>query len=477
MSSNLPMASRIFSIVSAAVLMSLLAGASSNATAQGATQKQDSTRISRKVDALIAAFSRPVPFNGIVLVARGQRIIAERSYGWADVDRRIPNTPSTRFRIGSATKPMTAEAIMLLQDAGKLNVNDHVCLYVAACPASWQPITLRNLLTHTAGLPNYTSFTTYRALQARSTSPAAILASFRDSALEFVPGSKYDYGNSAYALLGAVIERVSGQSYGAYITARIFKPLRMNSTAYAPRAVEMSREYAKGFVWDGKLVPAETLDLTNFYASGGVVTTAEDLWRFARGFEQGRLLSLAARREMEAPGINDYGYGWMIGNQYGHRTISHPGTLPGFRSSMVIFPDDSLFVIALSNVQDTEAGVVTQFLAATALGISVDLKDLPPLMSAGEAKPLSVPSSVLQRYIGRYEPPMGMITVIARGDSLFGEFPGAGEEVPLIPISASEFLVRGPGNVRLEFVVGTDGRVTRMNVLSRGKVFVGPKLP
>ena len=177
-------------------------------------------------------------FSGAVLLARDGQPIVSRGYGMANIEHGVPNTPQTVFRLGSVTKQFTAMAVVMLQERGKLSVNDPICKYLADCPPAWQPITIKNLLTHTAGIPNYTEFPDFVKTAAVDTTPAELTSRFRDKPLQFALGEKYAYSNSGYYLLGTIIERASGKAYADFLQENIFAPLGMK--AYG---IRQSRPY------------------------------------------------------------------------------------------------------------------------------------------------------------------------------------------------------------------------------------------
>ena len=185
---------------------------------------------SGEATAYLERLVRTRQFSGSVLVADGGRIVLERGYGWASAAARVPNTATTRFRIGSLTKPFTAMAVLELENAGRLRLTDHVCRFISECPAAWGPIMLQELLTHTSGIPDYTTLRSYCRFSRQHLTPAQIVALVRGRALLFAPGSRWSYSNTGYVLLGMVIQRVSGQPYAAYLQQHVLAPLGLHNT-------------------------------------------------------------------------------------------------------------------------------------------------------------------------------------------------------------------------------------------------------
>jgi CubicO group peptidase (beta-lactamase class C family) len=185
-----------------------------------------------RMDQIVRTYTDSHQFMGTVLVAQGDKIVFEKSYGDANLEWNIPDDASTKFRIGSITKQFTAASILLLEERGKLSTDDPVKKYMPDAPAAWDKITIYNLLTHTSGIPSFTSFPDYQSSEGTATTPKALVDRFRNKPLEFQPGEKWNYSNSGYVLLGYLLEKISGQTYSDFVTENIFKPLGMKDTGY-----------------------------------------------------------------------------------------------------------------------------------------------------------------------------------------------------------------------------------------------------
>ena len=148
-----------------------------------------------KIDKILSDHIERETFTGSALVARNGEILLSKGYGWADRDNRIPNTPQTKYRLGSITKQFTAMAILILQTQGKLDVQEPICPYIPECPDSWQDITIHHLLSHTSGIPDLTGFPDFDTFKARPSPPEQTIALFRDKPLDFQPGKRWSYSN------------------------------------------------------------------------------------------------------------------------------------------------------------------------------------------------------------------------------------------------------------------------------------------
>lgn len=214
---------------------------------------QEAAPIATKFDEYLSAAVK-MGFTGSVLVARDGKVIFSKGYGMANAEWDIPNTPQTKFRLGSITKQFTAASILLLQERGKLSVQDPVCKYIADCPKAWEPVTIHHLLVHTSGISSYTDVRSpgeFRKLNLTHVTPAAFVDSFKGKPLEFHVGEKMKYSNSGYFMLGYIIEKISGQSYEAFLQENIFTPLKMADTGYDTH-VRILKKRATGLLQEGR---------------------------------------------------------------------------------------------------------------------------------------------------------------------------------------------------------------------------------
>lgn len=250
-----------------------------------------------QLDAYLTHLESSGVLSGAVLVAHNGMLF-EKGYDLADKDANIPNTPQTRFRIGSNTKQFTAMAILILQDRGKLHAQDRICHYITDCPEDWQPITIENLLTHTSGIPDYINSPDFVATWTEPATPEELIARFKDMPLEFSPGSRFKYSNSGYTLLGYIIERVSGESYARFLQENIFAPLKMNDTGYDttyPPLPQHATGYYKGYI------KPDPYDPSVLYAAGALYSTVEDLNVWDQALMMHRLVSQQALDAMFTP--------------------------------------------------------------------------------------------------------------------------------------------------------------------------------
>ena len=234
-------------------------------------------------------------FNGSALVAFGDAVLLDKGYGLADTAKAIANGPTTRFRIASVTKQFTAMAILILESRGKLDVDDKACKYVADCPAAWKAITIRQLLSHSAGIPNFTDLPDYESTKGDPTTVKELFARFKDLPLQFTPGSRFSYSNSNYVVLGSIIERASKVSYEDFVKRNIFDPLEMHDTGYE----HPDSGVAVGYKREG--VVADTIDMSVPYAAGALYSTVEDLRRWGQALSSEDLVPKTVLATMFEP--------------------------------------------------------------------------------------------------------------------------------------------------------------------------------
>ena len=247
-----------------------------------------------RMEEVVQTYVRDKSFMGTVLVARGTDVILNKGYGSANLEWDIPNTPTTKFRLGSLTKQFTAASILLLEERGKLKLEDPIKKYVPEAPAAWDSITIVNLLTHSSGIPNFTSLPDYNSLKLRDTPVAKTVATVRDKPLDFVPGEKMTYSNSGYLVLGDVIERITGASYEKFVKDNIFTPLGMKDSGYDSNTAVIPRRAAGYMPSPTGPVNAGFVHMSIPHGAGALYSTTEDLLRWEQGLFGGKLLSAAS---------------------------------------------------------------------------------------------------------------------------------------------------------------------------------------
>ena len=413
---------------------------------------------SERMDQVVQEYTAKQEFMGTVLVARGGQVLFSRGYGSANLEWNVSNTPETKFRLGSLTKQFTAASILLLEERGKLSVNDPVKKYLPDAPAAWDKVTIFHLLTHTAGLPNFTSFPDYAKLEPFAATPAELVARFRDKPLDFEPGSKWSYSNSGYLLLGYLIEKITGASYEKFVRENIFTPLGMTDTGMDSNTAIIARR-AEGYVHqpDG-FQHAGFIHMSIPHAAGALYSTTGDLLKWEQGLFGGKLLQPASLEKMTKPFKDNYAFGLAVETAGGRKIISHGGGIEGFNTELEYFPEDKLVVVVLSNVNGTAPGTIAKKLAGLAHGETVKL--------SSEHKEITLDAQALQRYVGTYQLAPGVNMLITREGNQLSEKLGPQASYPIFPESPTTFFLKVV-DAQIEFVSTTEGRVKAL-ILHQG---------
>jgi CubicO group peptidase (beta-lactamase class C family) len=295
----------------------------------------------------------PPQFMGVVLVARGTDVLFAKGYGMANLARSNPHTPATKIAIGSNSKQITAAAVLLLEERGKLRVTDPIKAYFPDSPAAWDAITFHHLLSHTAGLIGTAPAERGNVLPAR---PERTIERFRNLPLQFAPGTRFSYSNAGYQLLAYLIERTSGQPYEDFVRENIFEPLGMKESGSATHA-PIVPSLASGYVKEpgGAFRHAPFIDLSNGMGAGSLYSTIGDLHRWTLGLFGGKLLRADSLTKMTTPVQSGYAYGLIVGTSDGRRRFAHGGGVPGFVSYLIYYPESQVTVAVLSNLPSGDA--------------------------------------------------------------------------------------------------------------------------
>jgi CubicO group peptidase (beta-lactamase class C family) len=351
---------------------------------------QDAARMDQIVQSYVADHT----FMGTALVARGDQVLFTKAYGSANLEWDVPNTPNTKFRLGSVTKQFTAASILLLEERGKLSVSDPVKKFMPDAPAAWDKVTIFHLLTHTSGVADFTSFPDYPKIEPFATTPAKLVALFRDKPLDFEPGAKWSYDNSGYVLLTYLIEKITGDSYEKFVRENIFTPLGMNDTGYDSNSAVIPRRASGYSAGRGGIENAGFINMTVPQGAGALYSTTGDLLKWELGLFGGRVLKAASLDKMTTPFKNNYAFGLMVETAGDHKKISHGGGIEGFNTDLTYYPDEKLTVVVLANLNPPAAGDIAGKLAAIAHGETVTLP--------GERKEITLDSRALSRFVGVY---------------------------------------------------------------------------
>lgn len=333
--------------------------------------------VAARLDSVVEAAARAGTFSGVVLVADRGSVVYERAVGEANREWHVPNTPTTRFRIASATKQFTAALVLRLVEDGKLRLDARVSDYLPDYPRpQGARVTLRHLLTHTAGLPEYARLPGFYEREApRAHTTAELLALFDSLPLAFEPGAKWSYSNADYVVLGAIVERVTGERYADALRTRLLAPLGLHDTGYDDAEPLVERRAAGYMRTPTGIVNAPYIDASTVFAAGMLYSTARDLLRWATLLRDGKVFrDPASARAMFTSHadtglpLGGYGFGVFVGTQplggRAVRVIQHGGTINGFTTGFWRMPDEDRVVVVLDNTMSERTPALTAALAA-----------------------------------------------------------------------------------------------------------------
>jgi CubicO group peptidase (beta-lactamase class C family) len=392
--------------------------------------------LSALIDGRVREYVDAGLFSGVVLVARGDQVVYQKAFGFADRTFKIPNRIDTKFHIASLSKPITATAVLMLADRGKLSIDDHVSKWVPDFP-NGDRITIEELLTHYSGLGDASAQPDYNEWSRFPQTPASLVEKLAKLPLRSEPGTQYSYSNSNYHLLALIIEKASGMAYGDFLAQNIFKPLGMTSTAHHGNDQAIIADLANGYMpkdaadWEK---PAY-FDWTSKSGNGSLYSTAADLLKF----QPQKLLkpqTLAASYGFDNKNRR-VGMFWFHHEVGGHRSVYVNGSSQGFKAHMERFVDDGVTIIALSNVY---IGAPTPMVNDIS-SLLFEKKTLPPV-----PKPAARSADALRRVAGTYKfgpdfyQPNSVVHIEPRDGYLLLRYPSL--DVPLTPIANGEYFDR-----------------------------------
>jgi CubicO group peptidase (beta-lactamase class C family) len=303
-----------------------------------------------------------------VAVVRSGTVLSAKGYGLANVEHQVPVTPETIFQSGSLGKMFTSAAVMLQVEDGKLSLADPIAKFFPGSPPEWQKITVRHLLTHTSGIPDYTDGAIDLRRDYTEDQLAAMAYGLK---LDFAPGEKWKYSNTGYLLLGIIIHKTSGTFYGDVLAERVFTPLGMKTTRVISEADIVPHRAAGYTLVKGELKNQEWVSPSlNTTADGALYFSVNDLIAWDAGVRAGKILSADSWRAVLTPvTLNDgktapYGFGWAIASRGGQPVYQHGGSWQGFKTHYARFMRDDLSVIVLANLRQADPAKIVDAVAA-----------------------------------------------------------------------------------------------------------------
>jgi len=405
---------------------------------------------------VVNAYPSTAPGAVLLLVRQGE-VLYRRGIGLANLEHQVPMTPDMPFCLASLTKPVTATAVLMLVEAGRLALTDSLTHLLPDYPSGKAPITVEHLLTHTSGIHEFSEIPEWWAVHRQDVSLDQLIDLFKDHPHPFAPGTQWSYCNSGYILLGAIIEKVSGKSYRDFLADHIFSPLGMVHTCYEPTPGRVIPHMVSGYTGTpDAYLHAELFSNSHFYAAGGLVSTVDDLARFCTALRSGKLLKAETLRRMWTPArLPDgaqtrYGCGWWVSTCRGRPVMEHYGIRPGYANQLLVLPDDDILAIVLSN-NDGKLNQTEQ-LAVEMAALALRNPYQPPARF-----PLS--STALSHFAGTYTTSEGKVLTVGEEVGQLMLQATSEERFALQPLSPLEFFFPESPESRLLFSRAED-RVT-----------------
>jgi CubicO group peptidase (beta-lactamase class C family) len=398
--------------------------------------------------------------GGAALIVKDGDIIYRKAFGMASLELGVEMAPEHVFRIGSITKQFTACAVLKLAEEGKLDLQDDITKYIEDYPTHGYTITIEHLLTHTSGIKSYTGMAEWTSeVRKKDFTPKELIDFFKNQPMDFAPGEEFRYNNSAYFILGYIIELASGTPYDTYIEENFFRPLGMDNSYYGSTSriiPDRAAGYARaedGYKND------DFLSMTQPYAAGSLLSTVDDLYRWYSAVFDHRVISESSLGKATTSYVlsngkpTDYGYGWFIGNIQGSPNIEHGGGINGFLTASMFLPEERLFVAVFSNCTCTDPGDAAIKMAAIALG------------KPYEWDSISLDDALLKTYEAVYTSEFNGDMLVTYSEGKLHAMRTGGSETELTPFEKDKFFVK-EGTSSFYFVRNSQGDI--MAVISRG---------
>jgi len=441
------------------ILMLLVTSLSFNASSQTLNTKQ----LTAEYDKLLSEQFKPGETGCAALVAKNGQIIYQKAFGMANLELGVPMQPDMVFRIGSITKQFTAVAILQLMEQGKLSLQDDITKFIPDYPTQAYTITIEHLLTHTSGIKSYTGMLDYLKNVRTDMKPEEVIAMFKNQPMEFAPGTKWNYNNSGFFLLGYIIEKVTGKTYAEYLQENFFTPLGMTSSCYGSDT-KIIKNRASGYQpGDDGAQNSDYCSMTQPYSAGSIMSTVGDLFKWHQAVHSYKLVkketidkAFTEYKLTNGDGTG-YGYGWFLSQLQGSPTIEHGGGIFGYLTSSIYLPAEDVFVALFSNNVGKEPEFTSLKMAALTIGKPLKTTEI------------KVDETTLDQYIGIYTNDKAReVTITREGTQLSAKLAGAGTR-KMNPVEKDKFLVED-AFMYATFSRDSEGKIVSFVSDDRGKL-------
>ena len=431
---------------------------------------QDS--ITKKLTAVMQAYNATGHFNGSVLVAAHGNILLQTGFGLKNAEDKSKTNEETIYQIASVTKPFTAAVVLKLIEDKRMSLQDKLSKYYMSFP-NGDSITIEHLLTHTSGLHNFTQEDT----TITGTNEKLMIPYLKTLKPDFAPGTKWNYSNTGYVLLGYIIQKVSGLSYWQAVRKYIFKPFQMNHSGF-DFANLVNRNKAAGYdvLNDSAQQHAVITDSSVPSGAGAIYSTVKDLYNWHKGLQSYKIVdSVLMNKAYTACTLNNYGYGWQIDSLVGKKIVSHSGSISGFGSNVARVPSDDICIVLLSN----KSGSTFDVMHITNKLLAVLYHQ--PYTVPKKRTPITLDNDVLKQYTGTYEIAAIHLTIDVSiyNNTLIAQPVKDGNPGPtsvMLATDAVHFYDERDNELEVTFDKDDTGKIKGMTILQADKIRVAKKI-
>ncbi|MGB3077667.1 MAG: serine hydrolase domain-containing protein, partial [Saprospiraceae bacterium] len=418
-------------------------------------QQKDDTQLAIYFDKILSEQFRTDEPGATVLVSRNGQIIYKKAFGMAHLELDVPMQVDNVFWVASIGKQFTAVAILQLMEQGKLNLQDEITKYIPDYPTQGNRITIEHLLTHTSGIQTYSGMKDPEKKLSSDCTPNEVIDFFKNLPMRFAPGTKWEYSNSGYFLLGYIIEIITGKPYAEYLEENFFKPLRMTHSLFADDTKIIKNRVGAYSVGENGFVNSRSLNPTIIYSAGAIQSTVEDFYKWQQAVHSYKLVKKETldkaftRYKLTDGKETDYGYGWKLGYVYESPSIWHGGGIEGFGAAEIYLPKEDVFVVMFTNCDCNYPKDIAFWMAALASGKPYEYKEIP------------VANAILQGYEGVYENEKGLQRIITVSENkLFSQL-GRGPKSNLKAYQKDMFF-SDDAKLTLEFLKNKKGNIEKL---------------
>jgi CubicO group peptidase (beta-lactamase class C family) len=415
--------------------------------------EEDYTLLADKVNRLFTQWDRPDSPGAAVVVLKNGKIVHKNGYGMANLEYDVPITPATIFDMASVSKQFTAMAVAMLANQGKISLDDDIRKYLPDMPDFGKSITIRHLLHHTSGLRSWGFLIQLEGLEwddRLSYAHVLRLARYQKE-LNFEPGEEFSYSNTGYALLAEIVARVTGQSFREWTTANIFKPLGMTDTVFHDDNTEIVKNRADSYAPEEKGGFRNVVSNLTVVGSSSLFSTADDMSKWLKNFDEGQVGGTGALDQMFETGVLndgeklDYAFGLVMGEYRGTKTVHHSGGWAGFKTHIVLFPEQEFSVAVLSNLSTMKPVPLANQIAD--IYLAEDLTPEKQKAKRKKKKPVKVHPRVYDAFVGKYVITQGIssvgkvVAITKENDRLMAQQEGE-QKIRLFPESETKFFLK-----------------------------------